>query len=238
MATIKKVYSDNGRSHVLRTTANTAQNDAAKGEAYLSTETLNSVIAFIPNWEQKLLQVNQYLSQREKEIREKNVALDFLDTVVRDVWEVEKRRVKRLALPAEVLTYYQLPLSGLIPKMSKEQDLFAIASKILTGDAEAVIAGYDTISNPSVSEVLQALDAAIKEKSDIAPADRAYDKAEEEVLNLRPQADELISDIVDELKFNLRKRDGASQRRIIRSYGIEISYTTGNIPSDENELIE
>ena len=56
--------------------------------------------------------------------------------------------------------------------------------------------------------------------------------------NLRREADSLIEDVVDELKFNLRKRDGASQRRIIQSYGVEINYTSGTGPVDDDETIE
>jgi hypothetical protein len=187
---------------------------------------------------EKLLQVNQFLSVREKEIREKNVALGFLDLVMRDVWEVQKRRRKRLSLPAEVLTYYELPLSGLVPSSMKEKDMLAKATNMIQGDAEAVLAGYDPIVNPSAAELQVALDAAEKELGEVAPADRNYDKAEEEVANLRPEADSLVADVVDELKFNLRKRDGASQRRIIQSYGVEINYTNGAIPEDDDEIIE
>ncbi len=238
MATIKKLYSDNGRTHVLQTALKTAQVDTEKGENYVSKATTKSILAFLPIWEQNLLQVNQYLSIREKEIREKNTAITFLDTVIRDVWEVQKRRVNRLNLPAEVLTYYQLPLSGIVPKSSKEKDLLATAANIITGDAKAVEAGYSAIVNPSVAEVQTALDAAKKELAEVAPADRNYDIAEEGVSNLRPDADSLIADVVDELRFNLRKRDGGSQRRIIQSYGVEIKYASSEVSSSNDEIVE
>jgi hypothetical protein len=235
MATIKKQYSDNGRSHLLQTTVKTAPGD---GENYVSASTVQAITTFLISWLEKLLQVSQFLSAREKEIREKNVAMGFLDLVMRDVWEVQKRRVKRLRLPAEVLTFYQLPLSGLVPNIGKDKDLLAMAANIIKGDAEAVLAGYDPILNPSIAEVQTALDAAEKELAEVAPADRNYDKAEEEVANLRPEADSLIADVVDELRFNLRKRDGASQRRIIQSYGVEINYTSGTEPVDDDETVE
>jgi hypothetical protein len=235
MATIKKQYSDNGRTHLLQTTVNTAQGD---GENYVSPSTIQAITAFLVTWLEKLLQVNQFLSVREKEIREKNVAVSFLDLVMRDIWEVQKRRRKRLSLPAEVLTYYELPLSGLVPPSMKEKDMLAKAANMIKGDAEAVLAGYDPIVNPSAAELQVALDAAVKELGEVAPADRNYDIAEEEVAKLRPEANDLISDVVDELKFNLRKRDGASQRRIIQSYGVEINYTNGSGPVDDDEPIE
>lgn len=235
MATIKKQYSDNGRTHLLQTTVKTAPGD---GRKYVSASTVKAITTFLIAWVEKLGQVSKFLSKREKEIREKNVAMGFLDLILRDVWEVQKRRVKRLKLPAEVLTYYQLPLSGIVPNIGKDKDLLAMAANMVKGDAESVLAGFEPIVNPSAAEVETALVAAEKELSEVAPADRNYDKAEEEVANLRREADSLIEDVVDELKFNLRKRDGASQRRIIQSYGVEINYTSGTGPVDDDEPIE
>ena len=235
MATIKKQYSDNGRTHLLQTTVKTAPGD---GGNYVSASTVQAITTFLIAWVENLRQVSQFLSKREKEIREKNVALGFLDLIVRDVWEVQKRRVKRLKLPAEVLTYYQLPLSGIVPNIGRDKDLLAMASNMIKGDAESVLAGYEPIVNPSIAEVKTALDAAKKELSEVAPADRNYDNAEEDVANLRPEADSLIADVVDELRFNLRKRDGASQRRIIQSYGVEINYASETGPVDDDEPVE
>lgn len=235
MATIKKRYSDNGRTHVLQTTVKTAKSD---GDNYVSATTVQDITNFLPNWNLKLEQVSQFLSVREKEVREKNIAMGFLDRIVRDVWEVEKRRVKRLDLPTEVLTYYQLPLNGNVPKTIKRKELLALAANMIQGDKEAVLAGFDPIVNPSAAELQTALDAAEKESAEVAPADRNFDEAEEEVSNLRPAADNLISDVVDEMKFNLRKRDRASQRRIIQSYGVEIDYTSGAGSISDDETID
>lgn len=235
MGTIKKQYSDNGKTHVLQTTSKTAK---TTGDNYVTAETIQKIDAFLPDWVEKQRQVNQFLSTREKEVREKNEAIGKLEMIIRDVWEVEKRRVRRLELPAEVLTYYELPLSGIIPRIRKEKDLLAAAANMIKGDEEAVAAGYDPIVNPSAAELKVALDAAKKELSEVAPADRNYDKAEEAVADLRPEADSLIEDVVDELKFKLRKRDASSQRRIILSYGIEIKYATGAEPENDDEPIE
>ncbi len=44
---------------------------------------------------------------------------------------------------------------------------------------------------------------------------------------LREQADDLIDDIAAELRFNLRKKDPASRRRIMRTYGVKYRYLKG-----------
>ena len=40
---------------------------------------------------------------------------------------------------------------------------------------------------------------------------------------------------IDELRFNLRKKDGSSQRRIMRTYGANFHYLKGE-PVDEENL--
>jgi hypothetical protein len=52
------------------------------------------------------------------------------------------------------------------------------------------------------------------------------------VKELRAKADELISDVIDDLRYFLRKKDEPSQRRIIRSYGVTFKYLKGE-PEEE-----
>ena len=44
---------------------------------------------------------------------------------------------------------------------------------------------------------------------------------------VREHADDLIDDIAAELRFNLRKKDPASRRRIMRTYGVKFRYLKG-----------
>jgi hypothetical protein len=44
-------------------------------------------------------------------------------------------------------------------------------------------------------------------------------EAQKAVAALRPRADELIGDVMDDLRYNLRKLDPPTQRRIMRTYG-------------------
>lgn len=241
MPIIKTKYSDDGRSAVIRKSIESATSDQAQGISYLSDELLTNLQTIQPTWTEKVTALNSFLSAREKEVREKNDAVSYLETVLRDLWEVLKRRVKRLNQPVEVLTFYQLPLSGIVPNVKKEGEILALAAKVVEGDAKAVEAGYPAMTNPSVEELQQAITSATNEINDVAPADRQYDVAQEAVEELREPVDAYIKDIIDELKFNLRKRDDASKRRIMKSYGIEFVYSNGeteddNLPLDDDTM--
>ena len=52
------------------------------------------------------------------------------------------------------------------------------------------------------------------------------------------QADELIGDIMAELRMTLRKMDAASQRRIMRTSGARFEYLRGEeVDPDDNDPI-
>ena len=98
---------------------------------------------------------------------------------------------------------------------------------MVQGDAAAVAAGFPAMINPSATELKAQIDNARTEAADVAGADRAYDEAQEAAENLREHADDLIDDIAAELRFNLRKKDPASRRRIMRTYGVKYRYLKG-----------
>jgi len=68
-------------------------------------------------------------------------------------------------------------------------------------------------------------------KNDVAVADRDYDIAQEVVASSRTVAEDFIQEVMDELRFALRKKDASSQRRIMRSYGATYTFVEGE-PED------
>ena len=78
----------------------------------------------------------------------------------------------------------------------------------------------------------EAYEKARKERKDVAIYDSKLDEAQEELEELREKADELISDVMAELRFFLRKTDDASRNRIMKRYGVEFKYLEGE-PEDE-----
>ena len=232
MPILQLPLSDMARLEFIKRATATAGNDFDAGNYYLARETFDNLTDFAPVFENALNQTNVLLSRRSKETRESSEAFDKMETGVRDTWEVLRRRVNRNDEPAHVLTYYELPLDGITPKPTTKDEWYALAASMIDGDAKAVEAGYPPMQNPSAEDLKELLDKARAEKNDVSDADRQYDKAQEDVEELRAKADELISDVIDDLRYFLRKKDEPSQRRIMRSYGVTFKYLQGE-PEDE-----
>ncbi|MBI9060283.1 MAG: hypothetical protein JEZ01_21125 [Labilibaculum sp.] len=175
---------------------------------------------------------NASMSARQKETREKNEAKQNLEVVVRDFFEVVKRRTYRMNHPVEVLRFYNMTSNADLPRLKSETEILDAAVEIVTGDAKAVEAGYPAMQNPTAAEVEEQLSLTRKEISDLAPADRALNKVQKEMRNMREPIDEMIRDIADCLQFALRKETASNARRIIRLYGFKYRYLQGE-PIDE-----
>ena len=168
----------------------------AAGNAYLIPTTLTAITALTAPLQGKIDLINLKLSGREKEVREKNLAADAVAGCVQDLWEVLRRRARRLNQPAEVLTFYQLPLSGESPRLYTPDEWIAMGRQVVVGDGQAVAAGWPAMANPSAAELNALVLAAEAEMGDVAMADREYDQAQEAVAALRVQADDLIAEVM------------------------------------------
>lgn len=225
--------------YFLTKTVKTGEKDIAAGRNYLDQDIIDQIILFLPDYKEKNNIVSAFLAGREKEVREKNVSVKKLITCTQDLWEVLKRRVKRNEEPNEVLTYYQLPLDGDVPKIgASESNWVEMAGRVQQGDAEAVKAGFEPMVNPSAADLKKTLQKAKKEIEDVAPADRAYDEAQEAVEALNPQAYEFEDEVMAQLRYKLRKKDKPSQRRIMRTYGSQFKTLPGATKEEEAELSE
>lgn len=231
MPILIKPTSDASRVGFLDSSAKTGTSDVAKGKKYLCDETLQMAKDLSAEYANLLKAEAGKLAIRSKEVREKNTALLALETCMRDIWELIKRRVFRKNEPAEVLTYYQLPLDGTVPRAISEKEIFTLAERIIAGDKKAVEAGYAAAVCPGTDELAELLAAARKEADDVAQSDRDYDDSHKLIAPVRAKADVLIDDIIAELEYNLRKLDPANRRRIMRTYGVTYQYAKGE-PED------
>lgn len=231
--------SDADRLAFLKHALTSSRNRRAAAKAELSLDTETGLAAFVPQFESAFDATTSAHSARIRETRQRREALEKLALYVRDLWAVLRRHVRRLDEAPEIYTYYRLPLDGTTLKPTRQADWLGIATDVVRGDAEAVAAGYPPMANPSAAEVAAVLAAAQLEAHQADMADRTLDQAQEAIALLRGDADQWVSDIMAELRFVLRRKSPASQRRIMRTYGATFGYFSGEkIDPDEPGILE
>ncbi len=227
MPTFKMPKSSTGLLLFLEQASATGKQDRDLGRPLLDEIVLNEIDDFVAEWGPQVRQLDRILAARSKEVRESREAIVVLGTYVRDAWVVEKRRITREELPAEVHRFYGMDLSGTIPRTGSRQQWMEWAQRIVDGDVDAVAAGYEPIANPSAAQVAEKLTQAKAEVQDVAMTDREYSQAQKAVASGRARAEELTYEIMDQLRFNLRREEAANRRRVMRSYGATFAYADG-----------
>ncbi|MCA9934065.1 MAG: hypothetical protein H6662_16275 [Ardenticatenaceae bacterium] len=228
---------DTQRLNFLRTAAQSTALDYGNKLEYISLDTFKELEAFLPQFDEAFLDVANTFGELDREVVERDEALDKLKQYLDDMWEVVRRRVARNGEPVGVLRFYYLEPDGTEPQPDSLEGWFDLAEKVIAGDGDAAEAGYDTAVCPTTAELQAVLDAARREAADVVPADEAYDRAQAAIEAMRAQANELIDDVLDELRFHLRKEEAASQRRIMRTYGAKFGYRPGE-PRDMDDVEE
>ncbi len=238
MPTYQLPGSDIAKLDTLQATIGAAEADIGSGKNFIPEELFNTIKSFTPGFEEKVTTVSQLLSKRTKEIKERNNTFNKLSTYTRDAFEVARRQVNRLDLPAHTLQSYGLPLDGRTPKPSSETEWITIAKNLIAGAKEIEAKGLPVVQCPSPEEIAKVCEEAEKERKDVSTVDLNYDEAQEGIADMRAEAEELISDVMAELRHNLRKKDTPSQRRIMRRYGARYKYLPGeSVDSDDSDPI-
>ncbi len=225
--------SDARRSHTLeQIIAVDAQNKAA-GHIFVRDEVILAATAALAQFSPAMDALSEKLSMRMQLIEDKDAAIQNMEWHTRDGWEGLKRRVRRLALKKSVLVYYGLPESGELPTGQKQSDLMGYTREVIAGDDEAFAGGFERLREPNQAEIQAAYTAANDLYMAVPAADLAYDLAQKAVADLRPLVDEVLADVVRDMRYNLSiaKMDKESERRIMRGYGF--TFVTRNNSAEE-----
>ena len=233
--------SDEKRMQFLCKTLDADLADRRRGHPYLHPDLRDQVAGLLPAFESALKTLDARQSFRSQQIRDRNAALDELVTYLRDFWEVLKRRVAREHQPASLLEIYGLPRDGLVPKPTTYEEWLNAAAQVVQGDADATAVGYAAMINPSAEEVRTRLDEVYRRAAAVATAERDHNMAQENVVELRAEADEIIQDVMDTLRFRLRNLEFDEQRKIMHRYGANFRYRKDEqpdydaVPDDDEE---
>lgn len=139
--------------------------------------------------------------------------------------------VARGVYPASARGFYNLAVSSeKVPALTTDEDLVQWATNVSNGDAARVAAGGAAMSNPTAAEVDAQLAVLQPLLASLTTAKDAYDAEQEGVAALRPEADDIIADVWDEVLFAFRKDDAPSMRRKAREYGVVYRVSKGEEP--------
>ena len=232
--------SDDARAAFIATALRTAAADAAKGITYIPASVVTAAATFlndrtvgettVPGFASLVTQRQLLEGKVTKEVGEAQTAEGVLDTYVRDYVAVLGRRTFRLKHSVAVLDCHKLNHSAELPALGTQEERRTVAQELIAGDAAAVAMGFPAMVNPSVAELQAKLTDAIRERGEVTPVDRDLQALLEKLRALRPQAQVVVDDLVDELRHSTRRLEAGTAREVMRSYGLSYETLPGETP--------
>lgn len=226
---------DEGRAKALKNAKEKAGNTDPAQWA-ISADTKKKVDAFLPDWEQELAERGEALSGQTEASREKDEAMGAAQMYMSHFWQVFNFGIEREQYSASDRAYYQAPVNNSeIPWTLRESEILVWGQRLIDGEAKRIAAGGAAMVNPNIDEVIVKYDAFVAAHNAQSTAKDEYDKEQEDVETKRPEADDLILDVWDEVEFTFRKDDPPSKRRKAREWGVVYVSRPGEEP-EEGEL--
>lgn len=115
-----------------------------------------------------------------------------------------------------------------VPNLATEADLLLWADRIIKGETRRLANLTEpAMAMPAASQVADVLSDYQNELGRQTTAKDALDDEQQDVTDLRPEADRIIRDVWDEVEFALRRLDPPSLRRRAREWGVTYALRPG-----------
>ncbi len=218
------------------TTAKETADTTDPAEWAISPETKTRIDTILPLWKKEVAERGEALSGQLEASSEEDAAQTFCALNCVHFIQVFNLGITRGVYKESDRAFYGIDGNDAnVPRITTEADTTRWAEAIITGDAKRITAGGAAMANPSVTDVETALEDWTAKHTAQGGKKRKYDKEQEDVEGMRPEVDDLIVDIWDEVEFTYRKDDAPSKRRKSREWGVFYATTPGEEPENGEE---
>jgi hypothetical protein len=212
---------DATRSQAL--TSGLKKSAAVTGTARLiSADTAARLVTFVPEWEKEVTERADALGKQTSATSALDLAGNNLRTTLSHFIQVYHLGVARGVFSPSGRAIYDLSVNEeTVPALTAEPDLLLWADRTIKGDPRRVINFSEpAMAMPSAADVATALADYNTELTLQTAAKDSLASEQADVNTLRPEADQLIRDVWDEVEFALRQMETTTLRRRAREWGV------------------
>ena len=194
----------------------------AESARLISAATAAALQTFCPKWEKETTERADALGRQTSATSALDAAGQRLRTYASHFFQVFQLGVARGIYSPSGRAVFELSVNEeASPNLSTEADLLQWTDRIVKGDPRRVANFSEpAMVNPSAADVAAARTAYQTELALQSAAKDALEGEQSDVNDLRPEADQLIRDIWDEVEFSLRQLDPPTLRRRAREWGV------------------
>ncbi len=195
-------------------------NSVSHNDLAISQKNVQRIKYFLPVFKQSLIFHKETLTQQVTKNSTYTTLFKKTKLYISHFIQVLNLAIVREEIPRAALAYYQLPSDGKVPPLQTEQDLIKWGKLLIDGEAKRTAEGGVAMANPRIAMVKvkyeQFIDAQKNQKFLQSATSRASDKT----ANIRPEADELIVTVWNEIEKHFEQLPAEEKRRVAREYGV------------------
>jgi hypothetical protein len=197
-----------------------------------SQNTYQKVVSFLPGFEKKMIHQKSALAQQIERNREHQGLVKKAKLYISHFIQVINMAIQRGELSTSILDYYQLQaFPNKLPPLNTEEDVIKWGKSIIDGETDRVKKGMSPITNPTIAVVKVRFEKFYESYQDHRNLRQANCRILKELAEARPDADEIIVSIWNEVENTFKDLPDDLKREKAAEYGLVYVYR-------KNELLE
>ncbi len=195
-----------------------------------SQSTLQRVVSFLPGFEKQMLQQKAALSRQIERNKDYHDLQKKAKLYISHFIQIIHMAIQRGEISESILEFYGLgEFSRKLPPLNTEEEIISWGEKIIEGETQRTRRGMSPVTNPTVAVVKvryeKFLDAYRYQKN----LQTANNRALKELADLRPDADEIIVRIWNEVEESFKDLPDDLRREKAAEYGLVYVYRKNEV---------
>ena len=190
-----------------------------------SQRTYQKIVSFLPGFEKKMIHQKSALAKQIERNKEHLNLMKKAKLYISHFIQVVNMAIQRGELSPSILDYYQLNgHNRKLPTLNTEEDVLKWGKCIIDGETDRVKKGMSPITNPTIAVVKVRFEKFHETYYNQKNLRQSNCRTLKELSDARPEADEIIVDIWNEVEVTFKDLPDDLRRERAIDYGLVYVY--------------
>jgi hypothetical protein len=197
-----------------------------------SQSTLQKVMSFLPRFEKTMIQQKAAMNNQKERNPEHLGQIKKVKMYISHFIQVVNMAIQRGELPVSILDYYKLSEYGCkVPPLNTDDEICTIGRNLIEGETARTQKGLPPITNPTIAVVKVWYEKFLDACTDQKNLQMVTLRTQKEIAALRPEADEIILTIWNEVENSFKDLPDDLKREKSCEYGLIYVYRKSELVS-------
>jgi hypothetical protein len=187
--------------------------------------TLQKVMSFLPRFEKTMAQQKAAMNFQKKRNHEHISQIKKVKMYISHFIQVVNMAIQRGEMPFSILENYSLSESGCkVPSLNTDDEICTIGRNLIEGETARIRKGFPPVTNPTIAVVKVWYEKFLDAYTDQKNLQMVTSRSQKDLAMLRPEADEIILTIWNEVENSFRDLPDDLKREKAFEYGLIYVY--------------